>query len=70
MKCRFLVLLSIWILGLPSLVAAQTGSTPSLRPYAHVFIAYVIAWLLVGGWIGSIARRLRRIEQRIGESEG
>jgi CcmD family protein len=37
------------------------------RPYWHVFAAYAIAVLLVAGWVISIARRLGRIERRLGD---
>ncbi len=36
------------------------------RPYWHVFTAYAILWLLVLGWVISIVRRLRRVEERLG----
>jgi len=36
------------------------------RPYWHVFAAYAIVWLLVLGWVISIVRRLRRVEDRLG----
>ena len=36
------------------------------RPYWHVFAAYAIVWLLVLGWVISIVRRLRRVEERLG----
>ena len=36
------------------------------RPYWHVFAAYAIVWLLVLGWVFSIVRRLRRVEDRLG----
>jgi hypothetical protein len=39
----------------------------SLRPYWHVFIAYAIAIVLVMVWAGSIAKRLRDVEDRLGE---
>lgn len=35
------------------------------RPYWHVFAAYAVAWVLVFGWVVSIARRLARIEKRL-----
>ena len=59
---------------LPALAAAaqQTGapqpsavSPQNLRPFWHVFIAYAIAIVLVGGWAVSIARRLRDVEDRL-----
>lgn len=51
------------------LAGAQAGSgalgTQSLRPFAHVFIAYALAWLLVIGWTWSISRRLGKVERRL-----
>jgi len=41
-------------------------ATQSLRPYWHVFIAYAIAIALVLGWVISIGRRLRDVEERLG----
>lgn len=53
-------------------LAAQESPFPqsqfgqqSLRPYWHVFIAYAIVILLIGGWAVSIARRLRNVEERL-----
>jgi CcmD family protein len=37
----------------------------SMQPYRFVFIAYAIAWLLVLGWIVSVARRLSRLSRRL-----
>ncbi len=34
--------------------------------YWMVFAAYAIVWLLVLGWVISIVRRLRRVEDRLG----
>lgn len=42
-------------------------ASQSLRPYWHVFIAYAIAWVLIGGWIISIGRRLGKLDRRSGE---
>ena len=39
----------------------------SLRPYWHVFIAYAIAIVLVLGWVISIGRRLKDVEERLGQ---
>ncbi len=33
------------------------------RAYWHVFAAYAIGWILVLGWVISIARRLVSVEQ-------
>ncbi len=35
------------------------------RAYWHVFAAYAIVLLLIGGWVISIVRRLRRVEERL-----
>ncbi|MGB1657693.1 MAG: hypothetical protein ACPHQP_11220 [Longimicrobiales bacterium] len=37
----------------------------NLRPYWHVFAAYALVILVVGGWAVSIARRLKAIEERL-----
>jgi len=37
----------------------------SLRAYWHVFIAYAIVIVLIGGWAVSIGRRLRGVEDRL-----
>lgn len=61
------VLLAFLVVAGPA--AAQAGSgalgSQSFRPYAHVFIAYALAWLLVLGWAWSIARRLGRVERQL-----
>lgn len=48
--------------GLPA-VSQQAGQ--GLRPYWHVFAAYALVIVLVGGWAVSIARRLRDVEDRL-----
>lgn len=54
-------------------VLAQGGmpgsllSDQSLRPYRFVFIAYAIVWLLVLGWVISVARRMAKLNQRLGD---
>lgn len=66
--CTF-VLLALF----PDLVEAQgmpQGSGlegQTLRGHTHVFIAYAIAWLLVLGWVVSIARRLGRVENALND---
>jgi CcmD family protein len=63
------VLLSLVALLVPVALWAQTDSqalsAQSLRGYRHVFIAYAVAWLLVFGWLFSVARRLARIERSL-----
>lgn len=48
-----------------SLPQASQLATQSLRPYWHVFAAYAIAIVLIGGWAISIARRLKDVEKRL-----
>jgi CcmD family protein len=55
-----------------AVVSAQESPFPqaalgqqTLRPYWHVFAAYAIVIVLIGGWAVSIARRLRAIEDRL-----
>jgi CcmD family protein len=50
--------------------ATELGSQTLGRPYWHVFLAYAIAVLLIGGWVVSIARRLLAIERRLKEDGG
>lgn len=49
-----------WAQGMSEAIAGQ-----NLRGYTHMFIAYAIAWLVVVGWIISIARRLGRVEKEL-----
>ncbi len=56
--------------GTPLLAQAEQLREQTLgRPYWHVFLAYAITLLLVLGWVVSIARRLRRVENRL-QSQG
>jgi len=50
-------------------VAAQTAASGigGLRAYWHVFIAYAIVILMVLGWVISIGRRLKDIQERLGK---
>jgi CcmD family protein len=64
----FLTLLLLTITTSP--VVAQGASATSiggLRAYWHVFIAYAVVIALVLGWVISIARRLKDVEQRLSE---
>ncbi len=67
-----LVALLALLLGAPGWAAAQAGladpqvlAGQSLRGYTHMFVAYFIAWVLVLGWVVSIARRLGRVEKAL-----
>ena len=60
-----------FLLALPETGLAQgmgdAIASQNLRGYTHMFIAYAIAWLVVVGWVISIARRLGRIEKELKE---
>jgi hypothetical protein len=61
-----LALLALTALPTLAQVDADPLGTRGLgRPYLHVFIAYALAMLFIGGWAISIARRLGRIERRL-----
>ena len=66
---RFLILgLGFLLVVDPGALAAQQGpgaslASQSMRPYAHVFWAYALAWVLVLGWVISIGRRWSRVEE-------
>ncbi len=45
----------------------QDLGAQSMRPYRFVFIAYAIAWILIFGWVLSVARRLSRLARRLEE---
>jgi CcmD family protein len=57
----------------PAADAVQAGSalppryTPprTLRAYAHVFIAFAVAWVLLFGYLFFLARRFRRVEEQV-----
>ncbi len=59
------------LLSLPNNAAAwqATGANAigGLRAYWHVFIAYAVVLVLVLGWVISIARRLKDVEQRLAD---
>ena len=50
----------LWAQVDPDALASQ-----NVRDYNHVFIAYTIAWLIVLGWLFSLARLLARIERSL-----
>ena len=48
----------------PTYAVVQTPPA-TLRAYAHVFIAFGLAWLFLFGYALSLGRRFRRLEQDI-----
>jgi CcmD family protein len=61
------VLLAVGADDLLAQAGAAAAGVGGLRAYWHVFIAYAIVILLVLGWVVSIGRRLKDIQQRLGE---
>jgi len=51
--------------------AAQTGTLPrytpprTLRAYAHVFVAFAVAWVLLFGYVVFLSRKFRRVEEQV-----
>ncbi|MSR22682.1 MAG: CcmD family protein [Gemmatimonadetes bacterium] len=43
---------------------AQPGG-PEMRQFWHVFAAYAVAWVLLFGWVASILRRLKKVEEKL-----
>ena len=62
--CLLLALGAVAVAAQSSGVSAGVGG---LRAYWHVFIAYAVVILLVLGWVISIGRRLKDIQQRLGD---
>lgn len=50
--------------------ATELGRQSLGRPYWHVFVAYALVVVLIGGWVFSIARRLARLEGRLPDDGG
>jgi CcmD family protein len=46
--------------GLPRYTPPRT-----LRAYAHVFIAFAVAWVLLFGYVVFLARKFRHVEQQV-----
>jgi len=74
-KKRVSGLLLVWgasvAFALPAAAQAEQLREQTLgRPYWHVFLAYAITLILVLGWVVSIARRLRRVEDRLQNDAG
>lgn len=64
--CLVLLVLLVAPLVLSAQADSQALAAQNLRGYRHVFIAYAVAWLLVMGWLISVARRLARVERNQG----
>jgi CcmD family protein len=59
----FLVVL---LVALPLAAQTPASTNPQMRHFWHVFAAYALAWTLVFGWVVSIVRRLKKIEEKLG----
>jgi len=65
---------ALTLLALAALPAVAQEAMPggglsgqSMRPYRFVFYAYALAWIFVLGWIVSVARRMARLDRRLGD---
>jgi CcmD family protein len=61
------VVLAVGAADVSAQASGAAAGVGGLRAYWHVFIAYAIVILLVLGWVVSIGRRLKDIQQRLGE---
>ena len=60
------ILVAFVLVLVPEALVAQAGAEArQMRHFWHVFAAYAIAWLLLFGWAVSIARRIRRVEEKL-----
>ncbi len=50
--------------GLSAQATAEAGAR-EMRHFWHVFVAYAAAWILILGWVWSIVRCLRRVEDKL-----
>ncbi len=66
---RIVLPVMIWIAtALPAAAQALPGAdvgAQNLRAYHFLFLAYALVWILVFGWVVSIARRLKRLEKQL-----
>ena len=51
----------------PSSASGLPRYTPprTLRAYAHVFIAFAVAWVLLFGYVVFLSRKFRRVEEQV-----
>ena len=57
--------LALAALAGPAWAQAPEASPLEMRHFWHVFIGYTVAWVLIGGWLFTIVRRLRKVEERL-----
>jgi CcmD family protein len=60
-----LALVASALMAGPAWAQAPEASPLEMRHFWHVFIAYALAWVLIGGWLFTIVRRLRKVEERL-----
>ena len=63
-----LALVAVLACVVPADLVAQetpTATRLEMRHFWHVFIAYALAWIILFGWVLSILKRFRRVEERL-----
>jgi len=52
----------------PAAASGLQRATPprTLRAYWHVFIAFAVAWVLLFGYVVTLAQRFKRLEEQVG----
>jgi len=69
-KLSCIALLLLLAVASSDAAAQASGSAAGvggLRAYWHVFIAYAVVILVVLGWVISIGRRLKDVQERLGK---
>lgn len=55
------------VVAMPAVAQGPAAANPEMRHFWHVFIAYAIAWVLVFVWVVSIVKRLKKVEEKLGD---
>jgi CcmD family protein len=60
-----ILLVALLLLAPVDAFAQATAEARQMRHFWHVFAAYAIAWILLFGWLVSILKRIKRVEERL-----
>jgi len=60
-----IMLVAFLLLAPVDALAQATAEARQMRHFWHVFAAYAIAWILLFGWLVSILKRIKRVEERL-----
>ncbi len=60
---------SLSVAAAPSGLPLTAAPPRTLRAYWHVFIAFAVAWVLLFGYVVTLARRFRRLEEQVAAAQ-